>query len=99
MKPWIRFFDWKKFSSKSRNRSSLNLPFTFARRYLVSKKSSNAINIISWISIAGIFVGSLGLILVLSVFNGFEGLVISLYNSFNPDFTITANEGKSFIVD
>src|SRR5256885_8117383 len=44
-------------------------------------------------------VGSLGLILVLSVFNGFEGLVISLYNSFNPDFTITAKVGKSFIPD
>lgn len=44
-------------------------------------------------------VGSLGLILVLSVFNGFEGLVISLYNSFNPDFTITAREGKSFTPD
>lgn len=77
----------------------MNLPFTFARRYLVSKKSSNAINIISWISVAGIFVGSLGLILVLSVFNGFEGLVISLYNTFNPDFVIEANEGKSFTPD
>jgi len=77
----------------------MNLPFTFARRYLVSKKSSNAINIISWISVAGIFVGSLGLILVLSVFNGFEGLVISLYDYFDPDFTITINEGKSFIPD
>jgi len=49
--------------------------------------------------VAGIFVGSLGLILVLSVFNGFEGLVISLYNSFNPDFTITIQEGKSFSPD
>jgi lipoprotein-releasing system permease protein len=75
------------------------LAFIFARRYLVSKKSSNAINLVSWISVAGIFVGSFGLILVLSVFNGFEGLVISLYNSFNPDFTITAREGKSFVPD
>jgi lipoprotein-releasing system permease protein len=77
----------------------MNLPLTFARRYFVSKKSSNAINIISWVSVLGIVVGSLGLILVLSVFNGFEGLVISLYNSFNPDFTITAKQGKSFIPD
>lgn len=45
------------------------------------------------------FVGSLGLILVLSVFNGFEGLVLSLYNSFNPDYTIVAREGKSFVPD
>ena len=77
----------------------MQLPITFARRYLVSKKSSNAINIISWISAAGIFVGSLGLILVLSVFNGFEGLVISLYNTFNPDFVIEVKEGKSFAPD
>jgi len=77
----------------------VNLPLTFAKRYFVSKKSSNAINIISWVSVLGMVVGSLGLILVLSVFNGFEGLVISLYNTFNPDFTITAKVGKSFIPD
>jgi lipoprotein-releasing system permease protein len=77
----------------------LNLPFKFAFRYLMSRKSSNAINIISWVSVAGMLVGSLGLIIVLSVFNGFEGLVISLYNSFNPDYTITSHEGKSFIPD
>ncbi len=77
----------------------MNLPLSFAYRYLFSKKSSNAVNIISWVSVLGMLVGSLGLILVLSVFNGFEGLVISLYNSFNPDFTITAREGKSFTPD
>lgn len=77
----------------------MNLPLQFAYRYLISKKSSNAINIISWVSILGMFVGSLGLILVLSVFNGFEGLVLSLYNSFNPDYTIVAREGKSFVPD
>src|SRR6185369_15298535 len=77
----------------------MNLPLTFAKRYFVSKKSSNAVNIISWVSVLGMVVGSLGLILVLSVFNGFEGLVISLYNSFNPDYTITAKIGKSFIPD
>ncbi len=77
----------------------MNLSLTFARRYFISKKSSNAVNIISWVSVLGMVVGSLGLILVLSVFNGFEGLVISLYNSFDPDFTITAKEGKSFITD
>lgn len=77
----------------------MNLPLQFAYRYLISKKSSNAINIISWVSVLGMLVGSLGLILVLSVFNGFEGLVISLYNSFNPDFTITAKVGKSFTPD
>lgn len=77
----------------------MNLALTFAKRYFVSRKSSNAVNIISWVSVLGMLVGSLGLILVLSVFNGFEGLVISLYNSFNPDITITAKAGKSFIPD
>jgi len=77
----------------------MNLPLTFARRYFVSKKSSNAVNIISWVSVLGMLVGSLGLLLVLSVFNGFEGLVISLYNTFDPDFKISVVEGKSFVPD
>lgn len=77
----------------------MNLPLKFALRYFISKKSSNAINIIAWVSVLGMLVGSLGLIIVLSVFNGFEGLVISLYNSFNPDYTITAQTGKSFTPD
>ncbi|MBA3649633.1 MAG: FtsX-like permease family protein [Chitinophagales bacterium] len=77
----------------------MNLALTFARRYFISKKSSNAINIISWVSVLGMVVGSMGLIIVLSVFNGFEGLVISLYNTFTPDFTITAREGKTFSAD
>lgn len=74
----------------------MNLPLFFSRRYLVSKKSTNAINIISGVSAAGMLVGSLGLILVLSVFNGFEGLVESLYNSFYPDIVVTANTRKTF---
>lgn len=77
----------------------MNLPLRFASRYLVSKKTSNAINIISWVSILGMLVGSLGLILVLSVFNGFQSLVISLYDKFSPDYQITAQLGKSFYVD
>ncbi len=74
----------------------MNLPFFIARRYLLSKKSNNAINIISWISVGGITVGALALVVVLSVFNGFENLVISLYNTFDSDIRITAVEGKSF---
>ncbi|MEO8794568.1 MAG: ABC transporter permease, partial [Daejeonella sp.] len=53
-----------------------------ARRYLFSKKSVNAINFISGISMLGVFVGSAALIIILSVFNGFETLVLSLYNTF-----------------
>jgi len=77
----------------------MNLPFRIASRYLVSKKSTNVINIISGISIAGMTVGALGLVLVLSVFNGFEDLVKSLYNTFNPELQITPKQGITFTVD
>ena len=71
-------------------------PFYIARRYLRSKKSHNIINIISIISVVGVLVGTLALIVVLSVFNGFEDLVKSLYSSFDPDFKIIAKTGKTF---
>ena len=74
----------------------MNFPFYIARRYLVSKKSHNIINIISGISIAGVMICTTALIIVLSVFSGFERLVISLFNSFNPDLEITLKEGKTF---
>ncbi len=70
--------------------------FFIARRYLVSKKTHNLINLISGISISGIAIGTMALIVVLSVFNGFEGLVLSLFNKFNPDIQIVASEGKTF---
>lgn len=68
--------------------------FLFAWRYFKAKKSTNAINIISWISIVAISIGTAALILVLSVFNGFEGLVKSLYSSFYPDIRIGPATGK-----
>src|SRR4029077_14434818 len=68
----------------------------FALRYIFSKKSTNAINVISWVSMLGMGVGAFALIVVLSVFNGFEGLVLSLYNSFYPDLEIRATQGKTF---
>lgn len=74
----------------------MSFPFYIARRYLLSKKSTNAINIISLISVVGIFVGSAALLIILSVFNGFEGLVLSLFNTFSSDIRIEANEGKRF---
>ena len=70
-----------------------------AWRYFKSKKSTNAINIISWVCITAIMVGTAALIIVLSVFNGFEGLVKSLYNSFYPDIKITATTGKTIILN
>ncbi|MBL0309535.1 MAG: ABC transporter permease [Bacteroidetes bacterium] len=75
------------------------LALRIAFRYLFSKKSTNAINIISSISMLGMGVGAFALIVVLSVFNGFEGLVLSLYNSFYPDIEITAIQGKTFEED
>ena len=76
-----------------------NLPLKIAGRYLFAKKSTNAINIIAAIAVFGIAVGTAALILVLSVFNGFEDLIMSMYNSFNPDLKITAKKGKTFEVD
>ena len=67
-----------------------------ARRYFFSRKSQRVINIISLISIIGVTIGTAALIIVLSVFNGFEGLIKQLYNSFDSDLRITINEGKSF---
>lgn len=75
---------------------NLNLPFKIARRYLFAKKSTNAINIISGISVFGITVGAAALIIILSVFNGFGELLGSLFDRFNPDVRITATEGKVF---
>jgi lipoprotein-releasing system permease protein len=68
--------------------------FLFAWRYFKAKKTTNAINIIAWISIVAILIGTASLILVLSVFNGFEDLVKSLYSSFYPDVKISPLSGK-----
>lgn len=74
------------------------LAFQIALRYLFSKKSTNAINIITWVAMAGMAIGTMALLLVLSVFNGFEGLVLSLYNQFTPDIQITPAQGKVFVI-
>lgn len=71
----------------------------FAWRYFRSKKSTNAINIIAWISIAAIAVGSAALIIILSVFNGFEGLVKSLYVDFYADMRIVPAKGKTLLLN
>ena len=74
----------------------MNFPLYIARRYLVSKKSHNTINIISLIAALGVTIGTMALIIVLSVFNGFERLVESLYSTFDPDILVTVKEGKTF---
>ena len=77
----------------------MNLPLKIARRYLFAKKSTNAINIITGISVFGIAVGTAALVLVLSVFNGFEDLITGLFSSFNPDIKVTPASGKIFTID
>ncbi len=74
------------------------MSFLFAWRYFKAKKSTNAINVISWISVVAIVIGTAALILVLSVFNGFEGLVKSLYSSFYTDLKILPPQGKNITV-
>src|SRR5581483_11852886 len=75
----------------------MNLSLFIARRYLISKKSHNAINIISGVALGGIAVGTMALIIVLSAFNGISNVVRSLYNSFGADIEITTVKGKTFI--
>ena len=77
----------------------MRLSVYIARRYLFAKKSRNAINVISAVSVAGVTVGTMALIIILSVFNGLETLVRSIFNTVDPDLKITAVEGKTFIPD
>lgn len=74
----------------------MNLSSFIARRYLVAKKSHNVINIISIISAAGIAVGCAALVVILSIYNGFDSIVRSLFNSYTPDLIITPAQGKTF---
>ena len=77
----------------------MKLPVYIARRYFFAKKSHNAINIISIIAVSGVAIGTMALVIILSVFNGFDRLVKSLFNSFDPDIRITKAEGKTFVPD
>lgn len=70
-----------------------------ARRYLFAKKSTNIINLITGIAVFGLAVGAAALVLILSVFNGFEEVINSLYSSFNPDIKITPAQGKTFTIE
>lgn len=77
----------------------MKLSLYIARRYLLAKKSKNAINVISAISVAGVTVGTMALIIVLSVFNGLEEMVKSIFGTFDPDLEIRINKGKVFTPD
>lgn len=77
----------------------MSVSLYIARRYLISKKSNNAINVISWISIIAIAVTTGALIVILSAMNGLTGVVANLYNAFEPDIKITSAKGKYFSAD
>lgn len=77
----------------------MNLPAKMAWRYLFARKSTSAINIITLIAAFGVAIGAAALLLLLSVFNGFEDLFLSMFNNLNPDVRIVAAEGKTFEVD
>lgn len=74
----------------------MNLPFRLAKRYLISKKSHNAINIISLVSVCGVAVITMALICTLSVYNGFQDLISSLYSTLDPELKIELVKGKAF---
>ena len=77
----------------------MNLPFFIAKRYFTSKKSANFSHIVSLVSFFGVMIGTTALVLMLAVFNGFEDLVLRMYNSFHPHLQITSCEGKTFNID
>jgi lipoprotein-releasing system permease protein len=86
-------------TEKTNKFAGFSFSFRIARRYLFSKKSHNAINIISGISATGVAIGTMALVVVLSVFNGFESLISDMFSAFDPDLKITLTHGKTFDVN
>ena len=74
----------------------MNLPFLIARKYFLSKKKKNFINVISIISMIVVAIGTACLIIALSFFNGLEGLLKEMYGNFDPDLIVSPTKGKSF---
>ena len=70
------------------------IPFFIAKRYLFTKKSTQAINIIAWVSLLRFAIGVFAIIVVLSTMNGFEKLVFGMYNDFSPDVKVMPLKGK-----
>jgi lipoprotein-releasing system permease protein len=74
----------------------MNTSIFIARRYLFSRKKMNAVNIISGVSMLGVFIGSAALIIILSVFNGLEHMILGLYSNFTPQIKVEPRFGKTF---
>ena len=77
----------------------MNFPFFIAKRYNFSSNKKNIVNIISYISSLGVAIGTAALVIVLSVFNGFEQIVLDMYNSFDPHIKVSSSQGKTFIIN
>ena len=77
----------------------MNFPFFIARRYLFSKKSTHAINVISGISAVGVAVATMALVVTLSAFNGFHDLVATFFTSFDPQIEVVPAQGKTVAAD
>jgi len=77
----------------------MKFPFYIAKRYFLTKKLRNVINIISLISVIGVMIGTMALVVVLSVFNGFDSLLLKTYNNFDPDLKISLKQGKTFLLE
>jgi len=75
----------------------VNLPLHIARRYLFSRKTHNAINIVSLVSVLGVAIAVAAMVCVLSVYNGFQKLLGDMYSSFDPQIKIKVVEGKTFV--
>lgn len=74
----------------------MNTAIYIAKRYLFSRKKVHAINILSGISMLGVFIGSAALVIILSVYNGFEKVILNLYSNFTPELKIEPKQGKTF---
>lgn len=74
----------------------MNTSIYIAKRYLFSRKKMHAINIISGVSMLGVFIGSAALVIILSVFNGFEKVILSMYSNFTPELKVEPRQGKTF---
>ena len=77
----------------------MNFPFFVARRYLFSKKKTHVINVISFISVVGVAVATMALVVVMSVFNGFQDLVANLFTNFDPQLKVMPVMGKTAASD
>lgn len=75
----------------------MHLPFYIARRYLVAKKSHNVINIISAISAAGMAIGTAALVIIMSIYNGFDSLIKTMMSKVEADLVIVPAHGKTFV--